>query len=464
MCRAFAQDGSPCECEEYDAPVDENAQSLCRECGHGKSRHGHPASRATQLPLPSKPSVTNQATVFDVFQAHSAHVERSVGQRLPMTSRATDYSTAKEDAMKGFRPKSGTKEDKKDDKKLKRKVLFLWLCPLDQAQAKKKKQDPKSSSKETMLSQVILLTCGVKTAQKNGQKKKELRGSSKALSPIDIMNRFNHGCVSSMVKANVEWTNDECTKFLSKLFPKAFQSSDSSSWYLVSKSYHKLEVVPILKPTGKDMANFKNKKDGSLYIVLGKQISVNIYESWYKGNDHEPSSDVESIHSDDDSEDGGSESEQLHESDYDPTKDQDADDDDDTNFTFIPQRYETREDPELSKRKRESLEDSDADERHAKRTKLSAFSQSAANPSGSTSSKREPLFLPSPGPPAVENLEPSSSSAKHTRHSQKCKCRKISPPSLRVISKIHGTMDDIDTALVQTYTNPWDESYQPPIF
>ncbi|KAF7375593.1 hypothetical protein MSAN_00447900 [Mycena sanguinolenta] len=327
--------------------------------------------------------------------------------------------------MKGYRPDSKSKDDKKN-----------------------KQKDPKSASgsKEIILNQVVLFTCGVK---KNGQKK-ELRGSSKAPNAIDLMNRANYGCVATTAKANVDWLYQDCTHFFATLFPKAFVKQSSTSWFLVSKSYHTLEVVPIPKPTGADIVKFRNK-DGSVYIVLAKSISPDIYQTWYKGPVHEPSSDVETFGSDSYS-DGSSESE-VHNSDYDPAK-EDAD-----------IGHETGEAPEPLKCKRESHQDSDADkeDRGKKRTKLTVLPQFTANSSASTSKNQEPLFLPSPDSPTIWNSERRTSSARGTkRRSKKCTCRKITQPSRRVIAKIHGDEDKIDAILVYSYINPWEDSYLPP--
>ncbi|KAJ7837212.1 hypothetical protein B0H14DRAFT_2589316 [Mycena olivaceomarginata] len=96
MCRGTTAEGLACDCEAYDPPQDPSVPSKCQECGHGKSRHSPIASTAVQD--------TKQA-VLDAFAARS---EKPVSDRLPPKARITDFSTAKDDALKGFRMASDT--------------------------------------------------------------------------------------------------------------------------------------------------------------------------------------------------------------------------------------------------------------------------------------------------------------------------------------------------------------------
>jgi hypothetical protein len=91
MCRGTTAEGLACDCEAYDPPQDPSVPSKCQECGHGKSRHSPIASTAVQD--------TKQA-VLDAFAARS---EKPISDRLPPKARITDFSTAKDDALKGFR-------------------------------------------------------------------------------------------------------------------------------------------------------------------------------------------------------------------------------------------------------------------------------------------------------------------------------------------------------------------------
>lgn len=96
MCRGTTAEGLACDCEAYDPPQDSSAPSKCQECSHGKSRHSHIASTAVED--------TKQA-VLDAFAACS---EKTLSDRLPSKARVTDFATAKDDALKGFRMASDT--------------------------------------------------------------------------------------------------------------------------------------------------------------------------------------------------------------------------------------------------------------------------------------------------------------------------------------------------------------------
>jgi hypothetical protein len=106
MCRGKTVDGSPCDCEEYDPPQDTKSQSICRECGHGKSKHTERGQEQKSM---------GKKSVLDVF---TAHAEKTVAERLPATDRVADFGSARDDALKGFRVKPEDSKKPKSNKKV----------------------------------------------------------------------------------------------------------------------------------------------------------------------------------------------------------------------------------------------------------------------------------------------------------------------------------------------------------
>ncbi|KAJ7165110.1 hypothetical protein C8R46DRAFT_1340726 [Mycena filopes] len=314
MCRANAPNGEACDCEEYDPP-EASAPSMCMECGHGKSKHGVPKQQGVNK---EQQLDVKKATVLDIFTAQS---EKRIQDILPAAARTTTWGTAREDALKGFRPSGETEAKVKKPKKKSSKPV-----------------EAKLTSKQTVFSKVVLLTAGVK--------KDQLRGSSKAPKPVDIEHRAKHGCVATDIA-----------------FPLAFQyledhglvTDDGPLWVIVAKEYQTLRVVPKdAGALGKHLDEFKiDKKQGptgiGLYIALRATIPADVYRSWNNtpaGPD--PSSDGENNQdsklSDDDSESAG-------ESEYNPTKDLGVDNVNDVNLAQVT-RYQTRLDLAPSQKKR----------------------------------------------------------------------------------------------------------------
>jgi hypothetical protein len=109
LCHAETNDGRVCDCEEYDEPHDSSAPSRCNECGHGKSKH-KPSRQVQQ-------GAGKKSTVLDIFAAQS---QKTLQELIPAAARATDFSTARMDALKGYRvgpEESGTSKQKATGKK-----------------------------------------------------------------------------------------------------------------------------------------------------------------------------------------------------------------------------------------------------------------------------------------------------------------------------------------------------------
>ncbi|KAJ7463084.1 hypothetical protein B0H11DRAFT_2310310 [Mycena galericulata] len=431
MCRGTT-DGDACDCEEYDKSQDPSALSKCMECGHGKSKHG--------------PGNVQQAgsksTVLDIFTARS---EKHINDLLPATSRVTDLSTARHDALKGFRVTA----------------------------------DPEKRPK--------------KKGKVESKPNNELRGSSKAPSLVDLEHKALYGCIAKDVVIQHDWTHAECTERLTELFPNAFayasqqaRGAEGALWVILSKEYQRLRIVPNVAPTGADLAAFKvDKKTGpkglSLYIALTKSVPDTVYKSWYIGpSKQDSSSDIEiekesnSRLSDDSAEENSS--------DYNPANDPDAVG---VKLEGIPGRYRTRPTPMPSMRKRESMaaeEDSDDEVVAVKKQKLGS-GKSHTTRTASTSSRPDPLFLQDSdsdndlvwrsasvaGPPRVSArvssiyAPPRSVSAGNSQSVKCLSCRRVSAPPAFVTRKLSLPWDDESLSVhPSSYINPWDPAYKPP--
>ncbi|KAK7052778.1 hypothetical protein R3P38DRAFT_2763111 [Favolaschia claudopus] len=288
MCREIDEDGTTCSCEEYDAPTDPSAPSKCRECGHGRSRHGpaKPIQPPPSPPVADPPKPTIQA-IFDI------HANRRLSDAFPGTQRpgdapatqaAVDPQTAMADALKGYRPSSKKHRSSSSSK------------PQTQSRTPKSRT---SSATRPVVSKVILLTEGV-------SKGFALRSSSRALTPSEEQLRKSHGCVAYDVMISAEWTHEQATKQLATVFPKAFQAaqvqSNKNDWFLLEKFYQKLSVLDgcDLNPNGRTMVSKIQKKSNTtqtfLYLALRKRIDPEVYGTWYQPpKGHVPSSDIENI-------------------------------------------------------------------------------------------------------------------------------------------------------------------------
>ncbi|KAJ7682133.1 hypothetical protein DFH06DRAFT_1314357 [Mycena polygramma] len=330
------------------------ARSICMECNHGKSLHKPP-------PQGDGETAPGKGTIKEIFAAHSA---KGLKDLKPLT----DYSTARTDALKGFRAEPEASTSKKTSKKGKAKA------------------EPKTKD---MAVKVVLLT--------NGVKNDKLKGSSRALTSSDVGHREQHGCVAKNVKIDRQWTNRECSKRFAKLFPKAFGEAKGdntrASWSVVAKSYQQLRVVPkSAPPTGADVLDEKittRHGDSMIYIVLNKTVPERTYKTWYNGPPkQEPSSDVEEA--------------SITVSDHSSTaSDADADSSNEEEMELDPNPYgmpyEMRPNPSSSKRKLDSIRnatflESDVDEKPFKKQKLAPHRQ-RPTAGGSSSKQGNGLFL-----------------------------------------------------------------------
>ncbi|KAJ6455084.1 hypothetical protein C8R47DRAFT_212593 [Mycena vitilis] len=371
QCRQLTEDGR-CPCEEYDPPQDPMARSVCRECEHGKSLHKPP-------PNGNGETVQGKGTIKDIFAAHSA---KGLKDLKPLA----DFSTARNDALKGFRVEPEASTNKKISKKGKAKA------------------EPKP---KTVPIKVVLLT--------NGVKNDKLKGSSRALNSSDIGHREQHGCVAKDVNIDPTWTHRECSKHFAKLFPKAFAEAKGdkarSSWSVVEKSYQQLRVVPkSAPPTGADILQEKivtRRGDVMVYIVLNKTVTEKTFKTWYTGPPRqEPSSDID--------EDPITISDQSSTaSDVDVDIDMDSSNEEEMQFEPNPygMPYKMGPKPGSSKRKIESL-DSDIEEKPFKKQKLAPRRQRPTS-AGSSSKVGNGLFLTPDSdrewtPPVFQSTPPQS--------------------------------------------------------
>lgn len=107
----------------------------------------------------------------------------------------------------------------------------------------------------------------------------DLRGSSKALTGVNIAHRVLYQCATSIVKISHGWSHEECTNQLSELFSVAFAyatanhptHSGNSIWAVLGKQYQTLQVVPSVKPgpAGSDILKFRFKGNDSYIVYIG---------------------------------------------------------------------------------------------------------------------------------------------------------------------------------------------------
>ncbi|KAF8215158.1 hypothetical protein K438DRAFT_2008603 [Mycena galopus ATCC 62051] len=346
MCRGIT-DGIPCDCNAYDPPVDPKAPSLCRECAHGKSKH-------SDLPSTAAPhsSVKTKKSVLDVF---TSRAEKTISERLPSKDRITDFGTAKQDTLRGFRVEDAPRQDASKKPKGKKKAG----------------KGTEVAVKETVASKVVLFVSGVKNQQ--------LQGSTKALTLVDIDLLGLHQCVATDVVIKDNTTHQDCTDLFERLFSPMFEwmakNKKGGTWVIISKECHTLRVVPKARPNGADIAQYQIPKRKTqeimLFIALTKTVPVDQYKSWFTGPViQEPSSGIES-----DNEDVLMvASSNDNNSDYDPVRDPDAED-----YGFSPrpvafEKYQTRKDPVPSKRKMESV-DNDIEQTAVKKQKIDSSVQ-----------------------------------------------------------------------------------------
>ncbi|KAJ7606449.1 hypothetical protein DFH06DRAFT_1149916 [Mycena polygramma] len=414
------------------------ARSLCMECNHGKSLHKPP-------PQSNGETALGKGTVKDIFAAHSA---KGLKDLEPLA----DYSTARNDALKGFQAEPEASTSKKSSKKGKAKA------------------EPKMKDAPV---KVVLLT--------NGVKNDKLKGSSRALTSSDVGHREQHGCVAKNVKIDRQWTNRECSRQFAKLFPKAFAEAKGdttqASWSVVVKSYQQLRVVPkSAPPTGADVLDEKiTTKHGHsmIYIgepllgsppplatdlhepVLNKTVPERTYKTWYNSPPRqEPSSDVEeaaitvsdqsSTASDADPDSSNEDSEME----LDPNLDK-------SSAYGMP--YKMRPNPSSSKRKLESLRnatllESDVEEKPFKKQKL-ASGKHRPTTGGSSGKQRD--GSPSTNPPEVV---PESPATKDESKKEECtSCRRlVSAPPKTVVARQEYPWDEEEILRQKsTHVNPW---------
>ncbi|KAJ7622731.1 hypothetical protein DFH06DRAFT_1340602 [Mycena polygramma] len=474
-CRQVTEDGR-CTCEDYDPPQDPMARSICRECEHGKSLHKPP-------PEGNGETAPVKGTVKEIFAAHSA---KGLKDLKPLA----DYSTARSDALKGFRPEPEASTNKKSSKKGKGKA--------------------EQKAKGTPV-KVVLLTEGIK----NGK----LKGSTKALSSVDVRHRQQFQCVVKDVRIDREWSHRDCSKHFAKMFPKAWAevkevNSDAAEveWSPVAKEYQQLRVVPTTDgpPTGVDVLENKvsTKHGNMIYIALAKTVPKRVFKSWYTGPpSQEPSSDDEegSITISDESStasDAHVDSSNEEEMDLDP------------NPYGMP--YEMRPNPSSSKRKLESLRnatflESEVEEKPFKKQKLDC-GKHRPTAGGSSGKQRDGLFLtadsdpewspsifqpasiagplhiapiagpssqppftqrrprvslllpkaPSTNPPEVVSESPATKDESKKEECTSCR-RLVSAPPKTVVARLEYPWDEEEILRRQsTHVNPWHPKYVHP--
>jgi hypothetical protein len=79
-----------------------------------------------------------------------------------------------------------------------------------------------------------------------------------------------HGCVAAGVTIDPGWTREECTNTFSRLFTAAFEfhSDAQPSWFVLSKEYQTLKIVPKTSAAGTDLAKYKIPKTASIGVCL----------------------------------------------------------------------------------------------------------------------------------------------------------------------------------------------------
>ncbi|KAJ6472552.1 hypothetical protein C8R45DRAFT_936448 [Mycena sanguinolenta] len=451
MCRAIL-DGVACECEQYDAPKNEDAPPMCRECGHGKSRH------STVAPIAPVAIATSNKAVLDLFNLRS---DRRIAEVLPAKAQLMDFSAAKEDALRNYRRSE-------DDPKAAYKAKKVDVV---------KKTAPPSKSKEIIISELVLFTCGVN--------KFTLCGSAKAPTRIDIDQLASYKFVAKDVALNQAWSHEEFTTKLRALFPEAFQwlagvtsessSSDHGSWVLLNKHYQTLQVLRNVSATGSDAAKYTIKTAHGLllYIALNHpdRLPKTVYRAWYTGRPEEQdTSSVNGEGGDEDLLQINSAEDDFESSDYDLSRDHNAYSEGEAEVHVVPGRYDMRLEPPASKRKRESIESISEDEQPpSKKLKLAGnkSSPAAPGPSTPTQSSLEPLFIRRSSLLSTKKDDKKGKGKHRNAAEHICTCMKVSSAPTVVYRQLHSLEDLKQEAYDQdeaTFVNPWHAAYKPPYF
>ncbi|KAK7059427.1 hypothetical protein R3P38DRAFT_3522497, partial [Favolaschia claudopus] len=124
-----------------------------------------------------------------------------------------------------------------------------------------------------------------------------------ALTSEEVFERGRHGCVARNVAIGKDWTHGKATETMAGLFPEPFLEADvkantsnsAPTWFVITKSYHKLAVAQdMLQPTGADLWKHRKKtadQKVQIYIALKNTIPASKYASWYQGPEvNEPAS------------------------------------------------------------------------------------------------------------------------------------------------------------------------------
>ncbi|KAJ6447565.1 hypothetical protein C8R45DRAFT_948479 [Mycena sanguinolenta] len=412
MCRAIL-DGVACECEQYDAPKNEDAPPMCRECGHGKSRH------STVAPIAPVATATSNKAVLDLFNLRS---DRRIAEVLPAKAQLMDFSAAKEDALRNYRRSE-------DDPKAAYKAKKVDVV---------KKTAPPSKSKEIIISELVLFTCGVN--------KFTLCGSAKAPTRIDIDQLASYKFVAKDVALNQAWSHEEFTTKLRALFPEAFQwlagvtsessSSDHGSWVLLNKHYQTPRSCETSALLGQMLPSTRSKQ-----LMGFCSTSVTILTAWYTGRPEEQdTSSVNGEGGDEDLMQINSAEDDFESSDYDLSRDHNAYSEGEAEVHVVPGRYDMRLEPPASKRKRESIESISEDEQPpSKKLKLAGnkSSPAAPGPSTPTQSSLEPLFIRRSSLLSTKKDDKKGKGKHRNAAEHICTCMKVSSAPTVVYRQLH---------------------------
>lgn len=107
-CRDFINSTGQCHCEFFSEPVDSTAPRVCRECGHGFSKHpiALVAIQQAHTPVPGSnqepnvPSAWQQ--VLDVFNKRVVKQEHC-SKEVRFGNAGVGLTIAKAETLKGFR-------------------------------------------------------------------------------------------------------------------------------------------------------------------------------------------------------------------------------------------------------------------------------------------------------------------------------------------------------------------------
>ncbi|KAJ7587401.1 hypothetical protein C8J56DRAFT_1026336 [Mycena floridula] len=157
--------GQSCDCEFFTEPVDLAGLYVCRECGHGPSKHKKrrksvlPSVSALATPIASAPvavapAIHSKSSISAIFQKHASKLEVKPTESI-------FFDDARADALEGYRPGTPASKSKKDKSKpghnlpVARKNWYMsTVLSLCEPPSKNK---PKNSSMQHCLSESLLI-------------------------------------------------------------------------------------------------------------------------------------------------------------------------------------------------------------------------------------------------------------------------------------------------------------------